>query len=277
MSTITNETRLRLISRLSPLSTVESTDLHVLQRGLKTYKIEHGSLEIDDANVTYDGGLTGSTVHEALEDIESKLGVLDPIDDYKFLGNVSGGSATPIALDILDEDDLVSDSDTAVATQQSIRAYVDERAGDVRAPFYQVAINANDSYVNPTEFVSNLAEFSEISYGSIMHPTSEYYTDNSFLYSMNVFASAGTTVTFKIFATDDEIYFWVNGGIGGTYTTPNYTQGNHNSSNSPATINMVLPAGASLIEIVKNNSGGGTQRLQMFGDIIQSGINFVKP
>ena len=45
--------------------------------------------------------------------------------DMKVLGNVSGGAAAPSAVSILDEDNLVSDSDTALATQQSIKAYVD--------------------------------------------------------------------------------------------------------------------------------------------------------
>ena len=45
--------------------------------------------------------------------------------DMKVLGNVSGGAAAPAAVSILDEDDLSTDSATALATQQSIKAYVD--------------------------------------------------------------------------------------------------------------------------------------------------------
>ncbi|MCP4899895.1 MAG: hypothetical protein GY906_23250 [bacterium] len=39
------------------------------------------------------------------------------------------GAGTAVTIDFLDEDDLVSDSDTAVATQQSIKAYVDAASG----------------------------------------------------------------------------------------------------------------------------------------------------
>jgi hypothetical protein len=47
-------------------------------------------------------------------------------------GNVSGGAAAPAEVTILDEDTLVTDSATALATQQSIKAYVDtEVAGAV--------------------------------------------------------------------------------------------------------------------------------------------------
>ena len=50
---------------------------------------------------------------------------LASIANLRALGNVSGGSAAPVAIDIKDEDAMTSDSDTALATQQSIKAYVD--------------------------------------------------------------------------------------------------------------------------------------------------------
>ncbi len=53
------------------------------------------------------------------------LSKLANLDNLKVIGNVSGGSATPAAVSILDEDGMASNSDTALATQQSIKAYVD--------------------------------------------------------------------------------------------------------------------------------------------------------
>jgi hypothetical protein len=50
---------------------------------------------------------------------------IENLSDYTVLGNVSGGAAAPAEVSILDEDDMASDSDTAIATQQSIKAYVD--------------------------------------------------------------------------------------------------------------------------------------------------------
>ena len=52
---------------------------------------------------------------------------LAPIANLRALGNVSGGSAAPTAVEIKDEDTMASDSATALATQQSIKAYVDNR------------------------------------------------------------------------------------------------------------------------------------------------------
>tara|TARA_R110001592_G_scaffold360662_1_gene669463 strand:- start:77 stop:796 length:720 start_codon:yes stop_codon:yes gene_type:complete len=57
---------------------------------------------------------------------------IENVADYKVLGNVSGAAAAPQEVAILDEDDMVSDSDTSLATQQSIKAYVD--AGAAAAP-----------------------------------------------------------------------------------------------------------------------------------------------
>jgi len=53
---------------------------------------------------------------------------IEDVADYKVLGNVSGTAAAPAEVSILDEDDMTSDSATALATQQSIKAYVDSSA-----------------------------------------------------------------------------------------------------------------------------------------------------
>jgi hypothetical protein len=86
--------------------TVTSTNLNDL--GSPTAALTAGSIltaDIADANVT-----------------KAKI---ENLSDYTVLGNVSGGAAAPAEVSILDEDDMASDSDTAIATQQSIKAYVD--------------------------------------------------------------------------------------------------------------------------------------------------------
>lgn len=54
---------------------------------------------------------------------------IEDISDYKVLGNVSGAASAPAEVAILDENDMSSDSDTALATQKSIKAYVDSTSG----------------------------------------------------------------------------------------------------------------------------------------------------
>lgn len=48
--------------------------------------------------------------------------------DMKVLGNTSGALAAVSEVTVFDEDDMVSDSATSLATQQSIKAYVDTKA-----------------------------------------------------------------------------------------------------------------------------------------------------
>jgi microcystin-dependent protein len=49
---------------------------------------------------------------------------IENLSSYTVLGNVSGIAAAPAEVSVLDEDDMSSDSATALATQQSIAAYV---------------------------------------------------------------------------------------------------------------------------------------------------------
>jgi hypothetical protein len=52
---------------------------------------------------------------------------LASIANLRALGNVSGSTAAPTAVEIKDEDAMTSNSATALATQQSIKAYVDSQ------------------------------------------------------------------------------------------------------------------------------------------------------
>lgn len=49
------------------------------------------------------------------------------VTNMRVLGNVSGSAAAPSEVSILDEDTMSSDSATGLATQQSIKAYVDSK------------------------------------------------------------------------------------------------------------------------------------------------------
>lgn len=92
-----------------------------------------GRLQVKDSGVTT-GKLAASAVTTAklANSTATTDGVTFPkmryIDNLKVIGNVSGGSTTPSEVSILDEDDMASDSATSLATQQSIKAYVDTGA-----------------------------------------------------------------------------------------------------------------------------------------------------
>jgi hypothetical protein len=69
---------------------------------------------------------------------------IENVANMKALGNTSGSAASPQEVAILDENDMSSDSATSLATQQSIKAYVD--AGDADpARAYQSLTNSTVS------------------------------------------------------------------------------------------------------------------------------------
>ena len=63
-----------------------------------------------------------------IKDSGVTLAKMSNLANMKVIGNTSGGSSTPLAVSILDEDNMSSNSATAVASQQSIKAYVDSVA-----------------------------------------------------------------------------------------------------------------------------------------------------
>lgn len=69
---------------------------------------------IGGAMAVRDGGITKAKIEN--------------VANMKVLGNTSGSAASPQEVAILDEDTMSSDSDTSLATQQSIKAYVNTTA-----------------------------------------------------------------------------------------------------------------------------------------------------
>lgn len=74
-----------------------------------------GTAKITDNAVTSAKILDGNITKGKIEDVAN----------MKVLGNTSGSSTAPQEVSILDEDDMVSDSNTSIPTQQSVKAYVD--------------------------------------------------------------------------------------------------------------------------------------------------------
>ena len=76
-------------------------------------------------NSTLELSASDGTGTVRIKDNGVSLSKLSTIANMSVIGNTSGSSATPSAVSILDEDTLSSNSNTALATQQSIKAYVD--------------------------------------------------------------------------------------------------------------------------------------------------------
>jgi len=83
------------------------------------------------AIIVKDGGITTAKIADSnvttakIADSNVTKGKIENVANMKVLGNTSGSSAAPQEVSILDEDDMASNSNTALATQQSIKAYVD--------------------------------------------------------------------------------------------------------------------------------------------------------
>ena len=74
---------------------------------------------VDGSTMTLIGGAM------AVADSGITKAKIENVANMKVLGNTSGSAASPQEVAILDEDTMSSDSDTSLATQQSIKAYVD--------------------------------------------------------------------------------------------------------------------------------------------------------
>ena len=75
-------------------------------------------------NQTHTGDVTGSTAL-TIENNAVTFPKIQLMADMNVVGNLSGSTASPTSVSVLDEDAMTSNSATALATQQSIKAYVD--------------------------------------------------------------------------------------------------------------------------------------------------------
>lgn len=84
---------------------------------------------------------------------------IENVANMKVLGNTSGSATSPQEVAILDENDMTSDSDTSLATQQSIKAYVTA----MRPKFVALTGGTTDlTKTNPSDgstAVYNIADF----------------------------------------------------------------------------------------------------------------------
>jgi len=94
-----------------------------------TLNLNNGQLKVATNGIT-DNELNTDSVTTAK--IANDAVTYDKIQDVaasSVIGNTTASTATPSNVAILDEDTMASDSATALATQQSIKAYVDSQVG----------------------------------------------------------------------------------------------------------------------------------------------------
>ena len=86
-------------------------------------KVDDSSVEFDvSGNISVkDSGIATALIADGAVTLSKHA----DIATAKVIGNMSGATATPLAISVLDEDNMASDSATSLATQQSIKAYAD--------------------------------------------------------------------------------------------------------------------------------------------------------
>ena len=82
-------------------------------------------VSVDDSTIELSA--TNGSGSVRIKDSGVTLSKMTDLANMKVIGNVSGALATPSAVSILDEDNMISNSDTSLATQQSIKAYADTK------------------------------------------------------------------------------------------------------------------------------------------------------
>jgi len=171
----------------SASTTVNSaSQIVVADSGITTAKLATDAVEtakIKDANVT-----------------KAKI---EDVADYKVLGNVSGAAAAPQEVAILDEDDMVSNSDTALATQQSIKAYVDSSSGIIQTALAFTTTQVSTTLAIPHDDTTPLiTEGISAGLSVTMTPTSTSSTIRATLNGYFGSSNAGEYIVITIFEGD---------------------------------------------------------------------------
>jgi len=183
----------------------------------------NGAIAVRDSGVTAAKLATGSVTTTKILDANVTKAKIENVADYKVLGNVSGAAAAPQEVAILDEDDMVSDSDTALATQQSIKAYVDATAGGFTPSTYAGGesvtlpnglimkfgtVSAAANTTTTVTFDTNLDVFS----GTVNAQLTHKYPGTDDLFSVKVESLSNTTLVLRnTQATVPEVYWQVIG------------------------------------------------------------------
>jgi len=107
------------------------------------------STKVDDSSTEHDGSgnisVKDSGISTAkLADESVTLAKMADVATSKIIGNMTGATATPTTVDVIDDDSMAAASDTNLPTAESIKAYIDA----------QIATNGAGDLANTTEFES---------------------------------------------------------------------------------------------------------------------------
>ena len=194
---------------------------------------EHANASFDHANSAYDVANTANS--SASSALPLTGGTIS--GDLTITGNLSGNLSGNIS----------------TSTSVTGNLYV-SGVSNIKIPFYTVYMD-EASRTTPDSFAKTYTG-SHISYGDVVVPYDPTPGTKSHMFEMTVTASANTSVTQRVWQTDDASYYWLNGSQIATVA----------SGNAGTTVTWDLIEGDNLIQILVNNSGGGGYALTVLGD-----------
>jgi len=133
-----------------------------------------GKLKVADNGIGATQLATDAVETINIKDAQVTSAKLATIANLNVLGNVSGSTASPTAVEIKDEDDMVSDSATALATQQSIKAYVGTQVASVTTNIYKSSETTIPATNTTIEWTHSLGQAPDLIKLSLICKTAEF-------------------------------------------------------------------------------------------------------
>lgn len=149
-----------------------------------------------------------------------------------------------------------------------IDSKVDELAGKM-TPYYTVQIASASNYTNPSQFVAPIATYKHISMGEIFTNNATPYSANSVLYTMNIEVINDTTLDFKLFGVNTNIYIYLDGALKSSSTI-------YNNARTPKSLSFSVIPDTYSLQIVKNDTNGSVNNfLFLAAQVIGPDVLFV--
>lgn len=133
-----------------------------------TFVDSNGAIVVRDSGITEAKIASNAVTTNKIANSNVTKAKIENVADMKVLGNTSGSATAPQEVSILDEDDMASDSATSLATQQSIKAYVDSKTP---SPSYVAisghsSLNVTNTNTTTTSYTYAIADFTGTGFDS---------------------------------------------------------------------------------------------------------------
>ena len=109
----------------SASATTDDSTLTLASRKLKVKELGITSTQLATDSVITAKIQDNAVTTDKITDSAVTLAKIENIATAKVIGRTTAGTGVPEQVSILDEDNMASDSNTSIATQQSIKAYID--------------------------------------------------------------------------------------------------------------------------------------------------------